>query len=176
MTVGEIKHDNIRYTLADGTEVLRSLDQSNERLDGYERTWVNHPTLGAILVRNDKLTKVEPPSPSEPAEGFAGRDSKGRVWTRDDDAERAGTIEPDHRWWRGSIGYTWGEVCASAGPDGLVELLPDRHGVMAAARAWRARITSPPNHWADDEDFALIAAVDAETAERAAAEQEASKP
>lgn len=40
--------------------------------------------------------------------------------------------------------------------------------VVDAARAWRARITSPPNAWADDEDFALIAAVDALTAEPAA--------
>ena len=33
--------------------------------------------------------------------------------------------------------------------------------VVDAARAWRARITSDPNNWADDTDFALIAAVDA---------------
>lgn len=33
--------------------------------------------------------------------------------------------------------------------------------VVEAARAWEARIKSDPNNWADDEDFALIKAVDA---------------
>jgi hypothetical protein len=33
--------------------------------------------------------------------------------------------------------------------------------VVEAAKAWRARIVDPPNLWADDEDHALIAAVDA---------------
>ncbi|WP_213452871.1 hypothetical protein [Rhizomonospora bruguierae] len=40
--------------------------------------------------------------------------------------------------------------------------------VVAAAIAWRKRITSHPNLWADDEDFALIAAVDALPAEQVA--------
>lgn len=37
--------------------------------------------------------------------------------------------------------------------------------VVEAARSWRNRIVSPPNLWADDEDFAVIAAVDAYTKE-----------
>lgn len=38
--------------------------------------------------------------------------------------------------------------------------MPDPNAVIQAALAWRDAITSPPNAWADREDFALIAAVD----------------
>jgi hypothetical protein len=40
-----------------------------------------------------------------------------------------------------------------------------RAKVVFAAVAWRKRIKSAPNMWADKEDFALIEAVDAFTAE-----------
>lgn len=177
MNLGEINHVTTRYTLADGTEVLRSLDQGNERLGDYERTWVNHPTLGAILVRNDRLAKVEPSLPPEPADQTIWYDPQpgveGDVWQRSDLNPMSGSC-----WMRVGEGshYDWAGVNQVTDPAKWIQLIRDDHGILAAARAWRARIVDPPNMWADDQDFALIAAVDAETAARAAAEQEASKP
>jgi hypothetical protein len=67
-----------------------------------------------------------------------------------------------------AAGHLLAEAVANrAERDSLAARLADAERVVEAAKAWVASIVDPPNAWADDADFALIAAVDAYQSTRA---------
>lgn len=105
------------YVLPDGTHVSKIPDLLGIGAGVY----VDHPTLGRILIDKDKLTEVPPSLPEEPPAGFyaAGK----QVWQCDDEP-RSG-----RRWWRTGdrAPLIWADAykVIKAGGDLMVRLVPD---------------------------------------------------
>lgn len=108
-----------------------------------------------ITIHKELLTAIVPSD--EPRAGTVIQDADGCIWYRtpfDQDTTRVGiwasTNQNEHR----QAAATWAEL-----PRPIVELVPEPVNLIAAAKAWVDRITSDPKQWADEYDFALIAAV-----------------
>lgn len=111
-----------RYVLPDGTQAESLHGACVARGAGQ---WVNHPSLGPILLAADKLTEVPPSLPEEPPNGFLGVGGDD-VWERDDLAEEEGDMGEGEHWWRMSDpqAHTWAYV-AERNPQGLIRLIQD---------------------------------------------------
>ena len=87
------------------------------------------------------------------AERFAARIAEGKQRRDAAKAEEEGWFAAAHQ----REEETWK---AEAERDQLRAELEAARPIVEAAAAWRKRIVDDPRFWADDEDFALIAAVD----------------
>jgi hypothetical protein len=110
------------FVLPDGTKVEPIPDLIGIGAGVY----VDHPTLGRILIDKDKLIEVPPSLPEEPPNGFVGR-AGSRLWERDDAAEQRGDVGSGKHWWLmgDDQPYTWPVVNELNFDQPIVALRPD---------------------------------------------------
>lgn len=135
---------------------------------------------GPDRVLLEAVRALEPPKPAFPEEPTEPYTIVGNEWRRDVSHElfaRMPTAQAERTYeWFDLLGahparpYSWAELCKFVGAFGGTPIVyrpvtAPVFAVVAAAKAWRARIKddggSPIGMWGDDEDFALYEAVNA---------------